>query len=122
MVFGAYPQQRERMSLSLERPLLDKAGPSSEASEDLEYKPKSHFLPRYGRNSRPSRCLSPLIVLAIGTGILILEFQVVLLWKLWRQPGHPEVLGEVNGLVPLGKHQKPETQQHSGSCLYYSRN
>ncbi len=109
MVFGAYPQQRERMSMSLERPLLDEAGPSSEASEDLEYELKSPFLSRYGRKGRPSRCLSPLIVLAVGTGIFILGFQSVLLWKLWRQPGHPEVLGEVNGLVPSGKQQRPET-------------
>ena len=103
MVFGAYPQKGDRMSFSIERPLLEENGSSSETSEDLEYDLKSSFLSQYRPKRSPSRYISLPIALAIGIGILILAIQSVLLWRLWPKVDHTEALGEINGLVPRGK-------------------
>ncbi|KAK5996702.1 Oxidase ustYa-like protein [Cladobotryum mycophilum] len=90
------------MSVSFERPLLDEAGPPSDTSEDLEYEPKVTFLSRRARKCRSKRCISPLVALAISTGVFIVGLQSVIIWKLWRQqPSNSlDVIGEINGLVP----------------------
>lgn len=89
------------MNLSLERPLLEETERSSNSSEDLEYEIKSVC-----HNGQPNgrRCLIPLLTLAIGAGLLILGLQTILIWNLWRQHHHLELLGEINGLVPPSKY------------------
>ena len=116
MVFGAYPQQHQKRSGSPERPLLDEVDPSPETSEDLEYDAKSPFLSPYERKSRRSRCLSLLTILIINVGVFVIAFQFFLLWNLWQNQSHLEVLGEINGLVPSGK---ISTEKRSISATHF---
>ena len=118
MAFGAYPKQSKRTDMSLKRPLLDKASASSEASDDTDYQAEPHFLIPYERTRRRSRCVSLSLVLTIGAGVSIILFQTLLLWNLWRrQHNRPDILGELNGLVPLGEEWMSEIQQYSSSCF-----
>jgi cytoskeletal protein RodZ len=89
--------------MSLEQPLLDESGISSRTSdEDIEFDKKPPHFSTRGRNSPRRLRRSLILTLAQGIGLTALVLQSVVLWKLWRQSGHAEALGEINGLVPSG--------------------